>query len=615
MSQFEFKIALNGQIYDSEGLLYAYPEKVAQLRASGQYPAWVNALPFDSRFLRELVVPGGECFSIRYGKEGLYYLYTRYNPHDSRNGAVFVALYTQNYAVSDARQLIITLRNLMDYFLEKQSPISIIDADIAEISKELSNPYIINPPTQQPETFRNDVYRVYRNEEELQRYLNWVVQKEYVDYKWVHFISSEYKKETINPSLYTEMTSRVSDCYVIKHQNANDELVLSGTSYSLVYEKANYLSYSVNVTIGQPSKYVEVVEDHVIRFKTASELNIKFKKRVIINLFDDDTKEPIKDEQGNSLKLTQEIEEGADKLVAVGASGYVSSNVSVNTNKINGSKESINKYLKKEKINNTPSYKNDYDFDNNSDAGDIYRKRKIFQIISACGVVAVAVLLGGFIGFFIQRPTKTDDIKAHIAEKDSIIKVREDSISSLNRTLKIKGDTITNLQKQIKEKETKIQELENKRGLATTPSTPSGPSKKDLLDQAKKGAERYLEKNDSWSLYGMKVDKDIPDAAKQYIEQTLAYKWLNLVVSNEDLTKDDIEKILKPESGFVCNNEKWKTIQVRIQNKKDLANTSRKEKDFIKAVNRAIKNSITTTTNDQHYTDGTISLITLSSNI
>ena len=98
MSEVNFKLALTGQIYDSEGLIYAFPTNVIQLGASGKYPAWVNALPLDSRFVRELVIGGGDCFSVHYGKEGLFYSYTRYNPHDARNGAVMVALHTGDKA-------------------------------------------------------------------------------------------------------------------------------------------------------------------------------------------------------------------------------------------------------------------------------------------------------------------------------------------------------------------------------------------------------------------------------------------------------------------------------------------------------------------------------------
>ena len=421
MSILDFKLALFGQIYDNEGLLYSYPEKAQQLRMSGQYPAWVNALPIDSRFLRELVASGGDCFSVRYGKEGLFYLYTRYNPHDSRNGAVSVALYAQNYAASDAGQLILALRNLMDYFLEKQSPIGIADADIAELTKGLSNPYSIKLPTQQQEILRNDVYRVYQSEEELKRYLNWAIQKEYTEYKWVHFISAEHKKAIINPALYTEITTRVVDCYAIKHSDTNYELALSGSTYKLNYNKEGYLPQTVNIVIGQDSRYTEE-SNHIIRFKATNEIDLKFKKKITILLYDAATNAPIV-ENGMQVSTVVELEEGRTRNVSVSAPGYASKTVLVDASKQNTAEGTMRQTLQQIAPVGDHRQKDVYGSDTNTSSEDFLRVRKKPLIITTLALALITLIVGAVGGFFYGQ--------YHQAENDQV------KIDSLEQKVKI----------------------------------------------------------------------------------------------------------------------------------------------------------------------------------
>ncbi len=605
MSKFDFKIALNGQIYDSEGLLYAYPEKVAQLRATGQYPAWVNALPFDSRFLRELVVAGGECFSVRYGKEGLFYLYTRYNPHDSRNGAVYIALYAQNYAASDANQLIITLRNLMDYFLEKQSPIGILDTDIEEITKDLSTPYYIKPPTQQQETLGNDVYRVYQKEEELQRYLNCPIQKEYIECKWVHFISSDYKKTIINPSLYTELTTRVMDCYAIKHSDANYELALSGSAYKLSYTKEGYLPQTVSIVIGQHSKYTEE-NNHIIRFKAANEIDLKFKKRITILLYDAATNAPIV-ENGLQVSSIVEIEEGKTRNVSVSAPGYASKMVLVDPSKQNTAEGTMRQNLQRITPVNQGQQSNKYDYMNDWDTKDFLQVRKRPLIITTIALAAIALVIGYTGGFFTEKyllPKENTTIIDSLTQENGRLLDCNNALVSENTKLKEEKEALLAEQDKLNKK---IADMQQPRPTSSADHN---------QQQAREKAIEFLQMNNTWSLQGMSSFGG--NNLKSKIRQTNEYNWLKVIVEGDKLNDNRLNIIISNTDAL--KNPKWADIVELIKAKKNQGKTIN---DFKKAFKNANSNwdsnngRLMKSSNgqDKEMSDGTIKLSNLYNNI
>lgn len=557
MSVLNFKLALYGQIYNGEGLLYTFPENITNLRMSGQYPAWINALPLDSRFVRELVIGGGECFSVRYGKEGLFYSYTRYNPHDARNGAVMVALHTENKAFQDAKQLTIALRNLMDYFLEKNSSAEIQDKEVQELTQDLLTPYCVELPKQES-PLTKDAYRIYHSEEDLYKYLNWAIQKEYTQYKWVHFILGDHKKVSINPDSYVELSSPIAKCYPIKCLNNQIDLRLSRSTYVITYKKEGFLAKEVSFQVGQPSSFIEMDSmDDTIRIKSEDELKIKFKKKVIVELLDFETGHKIMD--GDKPYCEEfEIEEGQHSpKINLYAPGYKPKSMTVELNTLKRAESIIQCHMQKE-----PSKRIHDEEKNGNKKGIIQVRKKPFLILTLI-LWLITISVGGGVGFYvnglIQSKGVAEQIKEIEQKRNAIqgkLNEANDSIQTLQDSITQQQMTIQNLNSQIKKLQTKTQ--------TTQGSNTSTTSKVEKLQQAEQAALDYLNTSNEWSLLGMKKHEN--SKYKKIIEETNAHTYLEIVVNHDKLDNSQLDILLNNELR-ITNNE-WLTIINLIKTKK-----------------------------------------------
>jgi len=577
----DFKLALNGQIYDSEGLLYSYPEKITQLRAAGQYPAWINALQSDSRFLRELVNPGGECFSIRYSQEGLFYSFTKYNPHDSRNGVVSIALYTQNKAVSDARQLMNVLRNLMDYFLEKNSVIGISDADVENLLRDIIHPYSIQLPTGEAASSL-DAYRVYQTEDELQKWLYCAIQKEYTHYRWVHFISAVHRKAVINPTLFSELNGRVAECYAIK-RGEGYELALGGTNCSLSFTREGYMPQKVTFTVGQPSQYVTIDANHVIHPKSVNELGLTFKKKVTILLFDESSNMPIV-EDGRQICITEELMENTPKRVFLVAEGYRSKTITLDPSKIAAAEGNVRQTLQRDMQNFKPGKNNQAWNNDEHEEGASNKKLAIF--------VVIALLIGAALGFGVQKFVLAGDAgvdKGVVVAKDSTITVLQDSIKKLNdRGAEVKSQ-IDKLCLDTAKQNATIRDLNRK--LKSNAAKEEKKAEEDAAKKAEQNALEYLQTNDRWCLFLLKNKSD---------NQNKYYKALEILLTKKQYKLDDVLAVLEPVKD---KNPKWKEVVDAIADKKK---KGKKEPQIIGKIFESNTDAKT-----QHPENGTIDLNTL----
>ena len=581
----DFKLALNGQIYDSEGLLYSYPEKITQLRAAGQYPAWINALQSDSRFLRELVNPGGECFSVRYSKEGLYYSYTKYNPHDARNGVASIALYAQNKAVSNPKQLMNVLRNLMDYFLEKSSVIGIVDAEVENLLKDMANPYSFQLPTIEA-TSSMDAYRIYQTEDELQNWLYCAIQKEYTHYKWVHFISATNRKAVINPTLYSELRGRVIECYAIK-RGEGYELALSGSTCSLTFTREGYMPQKVTFIVGQPSQYVNNETNNVILPKQLSELHLTFKKKVTIMLVDESSGMPIV-EDGRQICITEELMENTPKRVRLYAEGYQQKTITLDPSKITKAEGSMREALKRDFQSYKPSKNNQvWGIDDGEEKGV---SMNIFIIF-----LVVAVISGAVAGFFVHKfafasesTTKVVEIPSSHSD-NSKEKSYVAQIDSLNGAISDQKEANENLLKQIEEMEGKIRELN---GLLANRGQ----------NELEKKANKYLvATKDQWCVQGMK------NACKkgEEFKNTDAYKFLLYLLEADKFDQNRLDFVL---SYNLEGNTKWSEIVAKMKEKKMAGASVDQFAQALKKANTAYNKNTQQLRPRQKFEDGTLKL-------
>lgn len=604
MSEVNFKLALTGQIYGGEGLTYAFPTNVIQLGALGKYPAWINALPLDSRFVRELVIGGGDCFSVRYGKEGLFYSYTRYNPHDARNGAVMVALHTESKAFQDAKQLMIVLRNLMDYFLEKNSSSEIQDKDIQELTKDLSTPYSVEIPKQESAQPTKDAYRIYQTEEDLYKYLNWAIQNDYTQYKWVHFISENYKKVNISPDLYVELSSPVTKCYAIKRLDNQIDLRLSRSTYVIFYKKEGFLAKEVSFQVGQPSSFIEMDSmDNTLRIKSQEELKIKFKKKVIIELVDFQTGHRIMD--GDRPYYEEfEIEEGQhSKTINLYAPGYRPKSMTVEFNTLKRAESIIQCHMQKE-----PSKRSHDEEKNGHKKGIIQVRKKPFLILTFM-LWLITISVGGGIGFYVKLIQSKG-----VAEQSKNIEQERDAIQG---KLDEANDSIQTLQNTICQQKTTIQDLTSEikklKQTGTNTRDPHGtsPQKNVSFADAGEAALRYLNEQSEWSLYEMKQIQH--KRYKDIISQTNAYKYLELIVNAEELDENRITEICK--NALSIKNQDWIDVINSIQNKRITKVSDEKIRQAFKDSNSAFDSDNMQLKRNKKFSDGTIKLSTLKANI
>ena len=605
MSVLNFKLALTGQIYGAEGLIYAFPTSVIQLGALGKYPAWINALPLDSRFVRELVIGGGECFSLSYGKEGLFYSYTRYNPRDARNGAVLVALHTGDKAFQDAKQLIIVLRNLMDYFLEKNSSVGIQEKDIQELTKDLSTPYCVEIPEQDSIQPTKDAYRIYQTEEDLYKYLNWAIQNEYTQYKWVHFISENHKKVNISPDLYVELSSPITKCYAIKRLDNQIDLRLSRTSYIITYKKEGFLAKEVSFQVGQPSSFIEMDSmDNTLRIKSQEELKIKFKKKVIIELIDFQTGHRIMD--GDRPYYEEfEIEEGQhSKTIHLYAPGYRQKSMTVEFNTLKEAKETIPCQMQKE-----PSQKG-HDKEAIGNKKGIIQVRKKPFLILAFLLWLITIFVGGGVGFYVNRLMQSKDVNKQIEKIQSERNAIREELDEANASIKNLQDTILQRERTIQNLNNTSNNLNQTRGNTSNPRGTSTPKIVSSTD-AGEAALRYLNEQSEWSLYGMKQIEN--KTYQNIISETKAYKYLELIVNAENLDADKITEICENELGIT--NQDWINVIKLIQNKRTGRVPDNKIRQAFKDSNSAFDSDKMQLKSKKNFSDGTIKLSTLKANI
>lgn len=605
MSEVNFKLALTGQIYDSEGLIYAFPTNVIQLGASGKYPAWVNALPLDSRFVRELVIGGGDCFSVHYGKEGLFYSYTRYNPHDARNGAVMVALHTGDKAFQDAKQLMIVLRNLMDYFLEKNRSSAIQDKDIQELTKDLSNPYFVEIPKQESTQPTKNAYRIYQTEEDLYKYLNWAIQNEYTQYKWVHFISENHKKVNINSDSYVELSSPVTKCYAIKRLDNQIDLRLSRTTYIITYKKEGFLAKEVSFQVGQPSSFIEMDSmDNTLRIKSQEELKIKFKKKVIIELVDFQTGHRIMD--GDRPYYEEfEIEEGQhSKTIHLYAPGYRPKSMTVEFNTLKEAKETIPCQMQKEH-----SQKGHDKEKIGNKKGIIHVRKKPFLILTFI-LWLITISVGGGVGFYVNQLMQSEGINEQIKTIQCDRNAIQEELDEANASIKNLQDTILQRERTIQNLNNKINNLNQTRGNTSNPRGTSTPKIVSSTD-AGEAALRYLNEQSEWSLYEMKQIEN--KKYKNIISETKAYKYLELIVSADILDNNKITKICENELGIT--NQDWINVINSIQKKRTGRVSDEKIRQAFKDSNSAFDSDNMQLKPNKNFSDGTIKLSALKANI
>jgi hypothetical protein len=429
-----------------------------------------------------------------------------------------------NKAVSDAKQLMNVLRNLMDYFLEKNSAIGIVDAEVESLLKDLSKPYSITLPTAEAASSL-DAYRIYQTEDELQKLLYCAIQKEYSHYKWVHFISAASRKAVINPTLYSELNGQVKECYAI-NRGQWYELALSGTKYALKFSRPGYMQQEINFIVGQPSPYVEEGANHVINPKSPDEMGLRFKKKVTISLIDGLTNQPIV-VGGNAVCITEELTENTSKVVELKANGYKSKTIALDSSKITKAEENLRETLQRDPRTYAPvPERQHYDWeDNNQEESNSKKKRIIYAII--------IFIVGAVIGFCISKfMSPRADAKA---EANPVL----DTLIKENKFLKanieqLKKDTIA-LRETIDTKEEEIQkqsvEIEKLKNETKTTSKTTGNSAKD---KANMKALEYLNSNREWSLSGMTTaSKD-----SKNVGTTECYKFLKNLVLAENL--DDI---------------------------------------------------------------------------
>lgn len=560
MSVLNFKLALNGQIYNGEGLLYTFPENITNLRMSGQYPAWINALPLDSRFVRELIIGGGECFSVRYGKEGLFYSYTRYNPHDARNGAVMVALHTENKAFQDAKQLTIALRNLMDYFLEKNSSAEIQDKEVQELTQDLLTPYCVELPEQES-PLTKDAYRIYHSEEDLYKYLNWAIQKEYTQYKWVHFILGDHKKVSINPDSYVELSSPIAKCYPIKCLNNQIDLRLSRSTYVITYKKEGFLAKEVSFQVGQPSSFIEMDSmDDTIRIKSEDELKIKFKKKVIVELLDFETGHKIMD--GDKPYCEEfEIEEGQhSQKINLYAPGYKPKSMTVEFNTLKGAEKTIPCQMQKEHS------QKGHDKETIGNKKGIIQVRKKPFLILAFLLWLITIFVGGGVGFYVNRLMQSKDVNKQIENIQSEREAIQGKLNEANASIKNLQDTIIQLEKKIQDLSSQIinlkQKSQNTQNSNISNTSNSRAGNDVTLEKAEEAAINYLNTSNVWSLYSMKQKNR---GYKKIIDQTSAYKYLEIIVNHDKLDESNLNKLL--ENEVQITNPEWLAIINLIKRK------------------------------------------------
>lgn len=609
MSVLNFKMALNGQIYNGEGLLYTFPENITNLRISGQYPAWINALPLDSRFVRELIIGGGECFSVRYGKEGLFYSYTRYNPHDARNGAVMVALHTENKAFQDAKQLTIALRNLMDYFLEKNSSAEIQDKEVQELTQDLLTPYCVELPKQES-PLTKDAYRIYHSEEDLYKYLNWAIQNEYTQYKWVHFISENHKKVSINPDSYVELSSPIAKCYPIKCLNNQIDLRLSRSTYVITYKKEGFLAKEVSFQVGQPSSFIEMDSmDDTIRIKSEDELKIKFKKKVIVELLDFETGHKIMD--GDKPYCEEfEIEEGQhSKTINLYAPGYRPKSMTIEFNTLKGAEKTIPCQMQKEH-----SQKGHDKETIGNKKGIIQVRKKPFLILTFI-LWLITISVGGGVGFYVNGLIQSKGVAERINEIEQKREATQRKLNEANASIKNLQDTIIQLEKKIQDLNSQItnlkQQSQNTQNSNISNTSNSRAGNAVTLEKAEEAAINYLNTSNEWSLFGMKQIEN--KKYKNIISETKAYKYLELIVSADILDNNNITKICENELGIT--NQDWINVIDLIKNKRTGRVSDEKIRQAFKDTNTAFDSDKKQLKPNKDFSDGTIKLSTLQKNI
>ena len=575
MSSLNFKLALLGQIYGGEGLLYTYPENKIQLAQSGAYPDWINALPYDTRFLRELVDSEGDCFSVRYGKEGLFYAYTKYNQHDARNGVAMVVLYTEGKACNDAKQLITVLRNLMDYFLEKTTSKDIQDDDVVELTKNLSFPYSI--PKQNSEKLNKSACRVYRTDEELYNYFNWAIQDIYTRYRWVHFIPDKYKKATINLDAYEEIRTPLVKCYPIKNLDGGLlQLQLKDTRYSIEYTKDNFLPQEVSFFVGQPSKYIKFDND-VIIVKSIDELGLVFEKKVIIQLYDKINNKLIKEDN-------YYISQGKEKSIRCSLPGYESQMITLKSTDFSVAENIKKVYLSPEKRISPHE-----DGFVGKDDTNVVRLKKKNLWMGILILFCIGCAIGCIIDFSVQRFFLENPALSQIDSLETKVCSLNNQKLELDQKIKTQKEEIDKLREDIKNKETEIEnlkkELNKKSQTASTKSIAKSPSSGSK-------ARDYLNENNEWCLYGLSSSKNTDE-----------YRFLELLVKAEDL-----ENLIAHDLYYTIRNEKWQDIIELISTVRGKNIADRKILGAIKSANTNWDSSKKSLMPGKTLQDGTINL-------
>lgn len=273
----ELKIALSGQIYESSGVAYTYPDDLSKMNP---YPNWVKGIP-DARFLRE-IGEGDSCFSIRCEQDGISYAYTTFNRKDSRNGCAMVTLFLGNAVPKDTNILKNTLQDLSAYFLNLNTISEINDLDIYKKTKALREVLVdvakSDIPNNDLKEEGRDAIRLFVDESGLDKFLANPIQDAYYQHSWIHFVAKSNYRVTTN---YVPINNDIRQWYFVDGVGQTRYLPC-GNKFSYSYPKKGGWKHNVLLTIGNQSDAYCTIDGNRITINSVPKGNVEYVKAIPI---------------------------------------------------------------------------------------------------------------------------------------------------------------------------------------------------------------------------------------------------------------------------------------------------------------------------------------------
>lgn len=275
------KIAISGQIDNDTKVAYTFPHKFNSACPTPE-DEWLDSVA-DPRNARDFGAE--EIFALWKNKHGNYYAIIFPSKNDSRNGRMMITIHTEKKVFTNGAVVVDALRKIKS-IVDQNGPYLNDDFSkaplLSTLDKTLANDY----PVVSTDASNGKAYRVFNDEAELTRILQYPNQSEYSPYRQVLIVPSSCMEFASQNTIdYKEIKGEIQVAYNINRQLPEGVCVDKykynpGEIVEVKYEKEGYRTQKKSFRADDTGNKYADFNGTEITLKSAESVGIEFQREI-----------------------------------------------------------------------------------------------------------------------------------------------------------------------------------------------------------------------------------------------------------------------------------------------------------------------------------------------